>query len=101
MNRASFKLATWLIAAIYLLEGVLAGAAHFHGHAHGTSSDVAAHHQSHDEHACPHGHHHHAPPAVADEGEQVPASPHHHDDCAACRYSSLQAQPITIAALPE
>ena len=99
MRRGAFQSITWLVAAVYLLDGVLAGAAHFHGHSHEKPQQVAAS-PEHQDHGCPHGHDHHAPESTI-PSEHAPAAPDHHDDCAACRYSSLQAQPVALAAPPE
>ena len=98
----SFRTTGWLIAAVYLLDGVLAGAAHVHGpldsHNHCQTTQAATPHSHHE---CGHSHHHVTTEPAATHSHDVPAAPHQHDDCAACRYSSLSAAAPALVALPE
>lgn len=100
MFSRTFRTVAWLVAAVYLLDGVLAGAAHVHGPLEGACCPtVAASEETHSHHGCSHGHRHAPAEKTTVSHEQAPVAPQH-EHCTACRYSSLSARPIALVILP-
>lgn len=99
MLACCFRPLVWLVTAVYLLDGVLAGAAHVHGPVCEEGACQSAEASEHSHASCGHGHSH-GPEKSAAPAKDAPVH-HEHQDCAACRYSTLSAPPPALAVLPE